>query len=64
MGYMYIQSCNPIYEKYLSVYDKGERRRKCIMSKRIYFWWVQACYNPNTLTGQRSTYKEYLNILI
>ena len=53
---------NPKYDRYLIVCEKGGKR--CLMAKRIYFWWVRACYNPNTLTGQRSTYKEYLNILI
>ena len=60
-----LSEINPKYERYLIVYEKGERRRKCIMAKKIYFWWVQACYNPNTLTGQRSMYKgyrEYLSI--
>ena len=56
---------NPKYERYLSVCEKGEKKRKCIMAKKIYFWWVQTCYNPDTLCGQRSMYKgyrEYLNI--
>ena len=56
---------NPRYDIYISVCKTGERRRKYNASKRIYFWWVQACYNPSTLTGQRSMYKgyrEYLNI--
>ena len=56
---------NPKYERYLSVCEKGEKKRKCIMAKKIYFWWVQICYNPNTLCGQRSMYKgyrEYLSI--
>ena len=56
---------NPDYERYLIVYEKGEKKRRCIMAKRIYFWWVRACYNPNSLCGQRSMYKgyrEYLSI--
>ena len=56
---------NPKYERYLVVYEKGEKNRRYSMAKRIYFWWVQMCYNPTTLTGQRSMYKgykEYLNI--
>ena len=56
---------NPRYDRYISVCETGERRRIYTASKRIYFWWVQACYNPSTLTGQRSMYKgyrEYLNI--
>ena len=68
----YLEKCgavlpevSPKYERYLFVYKKGEKKRRYIMAKRIYFWWVQACYNPNTLCGQRSMYKgykEYLNI--
>ena len=56
---------NTTYQRYLSVYEKGEARRRCIMAKKIYFWWVQACYNPNSICGHRSMYKgyrEYLNI--
>ena len=56
---------NPNYERYLIVCEKGEKTRQYISSKKIYFWWVQACYNPNSLCGQRSMYKgyrEYLNI--
>ena len=54
---------NPKYERYLIVYEKGEKKRKCVMAKRIYFWWVQACYNPNSLCGQRSMYKGYREYL-
>ena len=50
---------NPNYERYLSVCEKGKTRQY----KRIYFWWVRACYNPNTLTGQRSMYKAYKEYL-
>ena len=56
---------NPKYERYLIVCEKGEKKRQCAMAKQIYFWWVQACYNPNTLCGHRSMYKgykEYINI--
>ena len=56
---------NPRYERYIYVYEKGEKKRRCVMAKRIYFWWVQACYNPDFLCGQRSMYKgyrEYLNM--
>ena len=58
-------TANPEYERYLSVYKKGEKMRRYLMAKRIYFWWVQVCYNPNFLCGQRSMYKgyrEYLSI--
>ena len=54
---------NPKYERYLIVHEKGEKRRRCVMAKRIYFWWVQACYNPNFLCGQRSMYKGYREYL-
>ena len=57
------EDVNPKYERYLSVYMKGEKRRKCIMAKKIYFWWVQICYNPDTLCGQRSMYKGYREYL-
>ena len=38
---------------------------KNTMTKKIYFWWVQICYDPNHLCGQRSMikkYNEYKNI--
>ena len=57
---------NPKYERYLIVYEKGKTRQTYVMAKRIYFWWVQVCYNTNTITGQRSmqkNYREYLSIL-
>ena len=60
-----LSQVNPKYERYLIVYEKGEKKRKYLMTKRIYFWWVQACYNPNSICGQRSmqkSYKEYLSI--
>ena len=50
---------NSKYERYLIVYEKGEKKMRCIMAKRIYFWWVQMCYNPNFICGQRSMYKGY-----
>ena len=53
------------YQRYVSVYNKGQTRRKYIASKKIYFWWVRVCYDPNSLCGQRSIYKgyrEYLSI--
>ena len=56
---------SPKYERYLLVYEKGEKKRRYLMAKKIYFWWVQMCYNPDTLCGQRSMYKgyrEYLNM--
>ena len=54
---------NPKYERYLIVYEKGEKKRKYNMAKRIYFWWVQTCYNPTTLCGHRSMYKGYMEYL-
>ena len=54
---------NPKYERYLSVCQKGEKKRTYIMVKRIYFWWVQTCYNPDTLCGHRSMYKGYREYL-
>ena len=56
---------NPKYQRYIYVCEKGENRKRYLMAKKIYFWWVQMCYNPNSLCGQRSMYKgyrEYLNI--
>ena len=50
------------YLKYVSLCDRMQRKKA---STRIYFWWVRACYNPNSLCGQRSMYKgyrEYLSI--
>ena len=54
---------NPKYERYVSVCQKGEKKRTYIMAKRIYFWWVRMCYNPDTLCGQRSMYKGYREYL-
>ena len=45
--------------KYLSFCEKMDPLKKYRASKKIYFWWIQVCYNPNILTGQRSMYKNY-----
>ena len=32
-------------------------------SKKIYFWWVQICYNPTNLCGQRIMKKKYMEYI-
>ena len=59
-----LQYENERYDRYITIYEKGQVRRRHLASKKIYFWWVQACYNPDTLCGHRSIqkgYKEYIN---
>ena len=47
------------YERYLDIFTKGIINRKERMVKRIYFWWVQKCYNVNNLCGNRMMKKKY-----
>ena len=48
-----------LYVKYKKILENMPKKA----SKRIYFWWVQICYNPNSLCGQRSIYKGYREYL-
>ena len=53
------------YLMYLDIHKKWNLKKRVDASKRIYFWWVQICYNPTTLSGHRSMqkgYREYLSI--
>ena len=53
---------NPKYEKYLLICEKGRERA----SKKIYFWWVQVCYDVKRPCGNRMmrrNYEEYHKIV-
>ena len=57
---------NPKYEKYLLVCEKGEEKRRERASKKIYFWWVQVCYDVKRPCGNRMmrrNYEEYNKIV-
>ena len=57
---------NPKYEKYLLVCEKGEEKRRERASKKIYFWWVQVCYDIKRPCGNRMmrrNYEEYHKIV-
>ena len=66
-----VEKCNAIlppytpakYFLYLSICEKGETYRRIRASKKIYFWWVRNCYNPDSLCGHRSIYKGYREYL-
>ena len=50
---------NPKYEKYLLVCEKGEEKRRERASKKIYFWWVQVCYDVKRPCGNRMMRRNY-----
>ena len=57
---------NPKYEKYLLVCTKGGEKRREKASKKIYFWWVQICYDVKRPCGNRMmrrNYEEYHKIV-
>ena len=57
---------NPKYEKYILVCEKGEEKRRERASKKIYFWWVQVCYDIKRPCGNRMmrrNYEEYHKIV-
>ena len=57
---------NPRYKKYFLIYEKGEEKRRERASKKIYFWWVQVCYDVKRPCGNRMmrrNYEEYHKIV-
>lgn len=57
---------NPRYNKYLLICERSEEKRRERASKRIYFWWVQVCYDVKRPCGNRMmkrNYEEYKKML-
>ena len=40
-------------------FKKNYMKIQHTMAKKIYFWWLQLCYNANTLCSHNVMYKEY-----
>ena len=47
---------NERYLRYLSFCDRIKERAQ----KKIYFWWIQICYDPETKVGKRMLEKSWL----
>ena len=57
---------NPKYERYLIICERGEEKRRERAIKKIYFWWVQVCYDVKRSCGNRMmkrNYEEYCKIV-
>ena len=57
---------NPKDERYLIICERGEEKRRERAIKKIYFWWVQVCYDVKRPCGNRMmkrNYEEYCKIV-
>ena len=48
-----IRSLTPKHQKYILFCQKMEEKKKERAQKKIYFWWIQICYDPETKVGKR-----------
>jgi len=55
-----IRSLTPEYQKYILFCNKMEEKIRLRAQKKIYFWWIQICYDPNTEVGKRMQEKSWL----
>ena len=44
---------------YLSFCERMEEKKPIRAQKKIYFWWIQICYNPETNVGKRMLEKSW-----
>ena len=47
-------------KRYLSFCDKIEQKNRIIAQKKIYYWWIQICYDPETKVGKRILEKSWI----
>ena len=38
-------------KRYLSFCERMEEKKRVLAQKKIYFWWIQICYDPNHHSG-------------
>ena len=55
-----IRSLTKKHQKYILFCQKMEEKKKERAQKKIYFWWIQICYDPNTKVGKRMQEKSWL----
>jgi len=48
-----ISKITPDHQKYILFCQKMEEKIKLRAQEKIYNWWIQICYNPETEVGQR-----------
>ena len=47
-------------KRYILFYQNIEEKIRVKAQKKIYFWWIQICYDPNTKVGQRMQEKSWI----
>ena len=47
-------------KRYLSFCEKIDQKKRITAQKKIYFWWIQICYDPKTKVGQRMLEKSWV----
>ena len=55
-----IRSLTPKHKKYILFCQKIEEKIRCRAQKKIYYWWIQICYNPETKVGKRMLEKSWI----
>ena len=55
-----IRCLTPEHRKYILFCQKMEEKTRLKAQKKIYFWWIQICYDPETKVGQRMQEKSWL----
>ena len=48
-----ISKITPEHKKYILSWRKMEERIRLRAQKKIYYWWIQICYDPETNVGKR-----------
>jgi hypothetical protein len=47
-------------KRYIAFCDRMEQRKKLLAQKKIYYWWIQICYDPETNVGKRMLEKSWV----
>ena len=46
-------------KRYLSFCERMEEKKRIRAQKKIYYWWIQICYDPETNVGKRMLEKSW-----
>ena len=55
-----IRCLTPAHQKYILFCQKMEEKKKVRAQKKIYYWWIQICYDPKTTVGKRMLEKSWI----
>ena len=55
-----ISKITPKHQKYILFCRKMEEKIRHKAQKKIYYWWIQLCYNPETNVGKRMLEKSWV----